>query len=66
MFGACNSTYLVLGNYCNLSCGRCPQAPAEQQQQPAADGGSGGGGTVQAAGGPPARGRGRKLAAAAM
>ena len=23
MYGQCNSTYLVLGNYCNLSCGRC-------------------------------------------
>jgi hypothetical protein len=23
MSGACNSSYIVIGNFCNLSCGRC-------------------------------------------
>ena len=58
MYGACNSTYLVLGSYCNLSCGRCAAVAAAaaaaaappQQQGPA---------TVEAASGKPG---GRRLA----
>lgn len=23
MYGQCNTTYLVLGNYCRYTCGRC-------------------------------------------
>lgn len=41
MFGACNSTYLVVGSYCNLSCGRCPAAAqlaaVEAATQPAGE-----------------------------
>ena len=43
MLGQCRSQYLVIGNYCNLSCGRCnataadstgAAAPADGQAQP--------------------------------
>ena len=34
MYGTCNSTYLVLGSYCDLSCGRC--AAVTQAQAAAA------------------------------
>lgn len=54
MYGQCNSTYLVLGNYCRDTCGRCtvleeaapsPQPAPTDGEQPAvvaAAGGTGG------------------------
>ena len=57
-YGACNSSYLALGGYCDLTCGRCGAGAQQQQQQPApAPATDGGGATVAAASGRPNGGR---------
>ena len=37
MYGQCNTTYLVLGNYCRYTCGRCTQVEGGPEAAPAAE-----------------------------